>query len=350
MPRELSSDTKRIYWWAWRWPWASAKDIARVTGLNPRAVSNALTRGREERRGWLLSARLGRTSQAADRYVFTNKGIEEMGIQFGWEPFWWHTAEAVRALARRLEIVELAYAYLPGFWQSNAVSSPKCYVFWEWEDTAWQTGETIIRPEMIETDWSNAVLLGFCWLQNGGPFEAVASYYNGNRDHGLVHIPIMWRGSFQGPDDISGVLQDMEKVLVEDKRWGETAFNPGYRWPLPWGHCFLHGPRRRSGAAAKLVGEQRERNKSSAARATLAIIDAQGQVVHTMLPPASRWSALRPPPPHVGELKDIKSAVDSLGKRAYPTVNGKAGLAGLPLGRRLSRGDPGADIGIHGGG
>lgn len=59
MPRELSSDTKRIFWWAWRLQWASAADIARVTGLKANAVSTVLNRGREERRGWLLSARLG---------------------------------------------------------------------------------------------------------------------------------------------------------------------------------------------------------------------------------------------------------------------------------------------------
>ena len=262
-----------------------------------------------------------------------------MGKRFGWEPFWWHTAEAVRAFARRLEIVELAYAYLPGFWQSNAVSSPKCYVFGEWEDTAWQTGETIIRPEMIETDWSNAVLLGFCWLQNGGPFEAVASYYNGNRDHGLVHIPIMWRGSFQGPDDISGVLQDMEKVLVEDKRWEKLPSTQVIDGPYP-GVIVFCTDRVAAAVLQRNWWESSASNKSSAATATLAIIDAQGQVVHTMLPPASRWSALRPPPPHVGELKDIKSAVDSLGKRAYPTVNGKRAWQSF----RSADGSPGVTL------
>ena len=34
MPRELSSDTEKSYWWLWYLPWASDADIARVTGLN----------------------------------------------------------------------------------------------------------------------------------------------------------------------------------------------------------------------------------------------------------------------------------------------------------------------------
>ena len=107
MPRSLSEDTKSIYLWLWRLPWAAGADIARITGLKQNKVSNALKRG--ERRGWLRSARLGRVFKAVDRFVFSNAGIEEMGRQFGWEPSWWHTANGVRALARRLEVLELAY-------------------------------------------------------------------------------------------------------------------------------------------------------------------------------------------------------------------------------------------------
>ena len=58
MPRELSDDTEYVYWWLWHWPWASAADIARITGLKASAVSNALKRG-ETKLGWFVSARLG---------------------------------------------------------------------------------------------------------------------------------------------------------------------------------------------------------------------------------------------------------------------------------------------------
>ena len=56
-----------------------------------------------------------------------------------------------------------------------------------------------------------------------------------------------------------------------------------------------------------------------------AIIDAQGQVVRAMAPPVSRWSTYRlsPGAGPLKDLKDIKGTVDSLAKRAYPTVNGK---------------------------
>ena len=103
MPRALSSNTKLAYWWAW----ASARDIARVTGLKPIKVSNALKRG--ERRSSSHSDRLGRTFKAVDRYIPSNAG-------------------GARALARRLEVVEMAYRYLPGFWRSNLVSEPTVHV------------------------------------------------------------------------------------------------------------------------------------------------------------------------------------------------------------------------------
>ena len=85
---------------------------------------------------------------------------------------------------------------------------------------AWQTGEPVMRAELVETDWSNGYLDSVHWLKDG-PFEAVATYHNGNRDHGFLHIPILWRGSFQKPDDIAWVRQDMEKVLLEDERWNK---------------------------------------------------------------------------------------------------------------------------------
>ena len=94
MARELSANTVHIYWWLWRLPWASAADIARVTGLKASAISNALTRG-ETKLGWFASARLGRVAPVVSRYVVSNRGVEELQARFGWETFWWHTADGV---------------------------------------------------------------------------------------------------------------------------------------------------------------------------------------------------------------------------------------------------------------
>ncbi len=219
MPRELAADTEYVYRWLWHLPWASAADIARVTGLKASAVSNALKRGETELR-WFVSARLGRVAPVAARYVVANKGVAELHERFDWKPFWWHTADGVGALARRLEVLEMAYNYLPLLWQSNLVSVPKCHVFQEWEEIAWQTGKPVMRAELVETDWSNGYLDSLHWLKDG-PFEAVATYCNGNPEQGSLHIPILWRGSFQKPNDIAWVRRDMEKVLLEDERWNK---------------------------------------------------------------------------------------------------------------------------------
>ena len=199
MPRRLSEDTKSIYRCLWRLPWASAADIARVTDLKQSAVSNALKRG--ERRGWLRSARLGRAVKVADRFVFSNVGIAEMRRQFGWEAFWWHTANGVRALARRLEIVELAYRYLPRFWQSNAVSKPSVWVYANRIADTGPGEPDRMRIQLAEENWYNASLMDFHWLERG-PIEAIASYTNGYHSSGYLRLPVLWRGNFQKPSHV----------------------------------------------------------------------------------------------------------------------------------------------------
>ena len=298
MARKLSTHTEYIYWWLWRWPWASAADIARVTGLKAPAVSNALKRAEGEL-GWVVSARLGRVAPKASRYVFTNKGIAELQERFGWETFWWHTADGVKALARRLEVLEMAYLYLPLLWQSNLVRNPTCYVFQEWEDTAWLTGERVTRAKLVETDWSNGRLIEFVWLKEG-PFAAVAIYRNDNPDDGILIIPVLWRGSFQKPRDIAWVRDDMKRALVQDERWHKLDLDQSLGEYYPGMVIFC--PDR---VAAAVV----QRNCVKSLRgldlmAWPAIIDAQGQVVRAMNPPAARWSSFNLPP-GAGPLKDI---------------------------------------------
>ena len=336
MARKLSADTEYIYWWLWRWPWASAADIARVTGLKAPAVSNALKRGETEH-GWLVSARLGRVAPVASRYVVTNKGVAELQKQFGWTPFWWHGADGILALARRLEVLEMAYKYLPLLWQSNLVRSPRCHVFREWEDIAWLTQEPVTRANLVETDWSKARLVGFYWLK-GCPFEAVANYRNDNPGDGFLCIPVLWRGSFQKPKDITGVRQDMEKVLVRDERWHKLpmAQSLGHYFP---GMVILCPDR----VAAAVVNRNWSKTLESRHLVTdvawPAIIDAQGQVTRAMNPPVSRWSHFYPPS-GAGPLKDIKETVDSLGKGAYAAVNGQRAFRAF----RAVDGSPGATL------
>ena len=315
MPRALSSNTKRIYWWAWRWPWASAKDIARVTGIKENTVSNALRRG-EKKLEWFVSARLGRTSKAVDRYVFTKKGIEEMGGQFGLEPFWWHAADSVRALARRLEVLEMAYRHLPDLWQSNAVSKPHVWMIADMPRLT-DSGETTSRPELLELNWSEARLHGFHWLKTG-PFEAIATYSNGYSDADLLYLPILWRGFFQKPNDIAQVRRDMHEVLVEDERWESLPRNQGVLGDYFPG-MVIFCPDRVS--AAMVQRNWLESATLRQNRATPAILDAQGQVIRAMDPPLSLWRAPRMPP-RGGDPGNICRTVSSLGDGAYAAING----------------------------
>ena len=318
MARKLSADTESIYWWLWRWPWASAADIARVTGLKASAVSNALKRGETEL-GWFVSERLGRVAPVTSRYVVTNKGIQELQERFGWEIFWWHTADGVLALARRLEVLEMAYLYLPLLWQSNLVSNPSCYVFREWEDTAWLTGKPVTRAELVESDWSNGRLFDFVWLKEG-PFEAVAIYQNDNPDDRFLIIPVLWRGAFQKPRDIAWVRQDMKQALVQDERWHKLNMDQSLGQYFPGMVIFC--PDRVAAAVVRRNWLKTLTGRDFVAEvAWPAIIDAQGQVVRAMNPPVARWSNFYLPP-GAGPLKDIGRAVDSLGKGAYAAVNG----------------------------
>ena len=335
MARKFSTDTENIYWWLWHWPWASAADIARVTGLKAPAVSNALKRGEREL-GWVVSARLGRVARVASRYVVTNKGVAELHERFGWEIFWWHSADGVLALARRLEVLEMAYLYLPLLWQSNLVRVPRCHVFREWEEIAWQNGEPVTRAELVETDWSKARLVGFRWLKDG-PFEAVAIYQNDNPDDGYLCIPVLWRTSFQKPGDIARVRKDMERVLVEDARWSKLPMKQSLGDYFPGMVIFC--PDRVAAAVVQRNWLHSLEGKSRDHGAWPAIIDAQGQVVRAMNPPVSRWSHYHPPP-GAGPLEDIKRTVDSLGNGPYATVNGTRAFQAF----RAIVGSPGATL------
>ena len=306
MPRKLSELTILVYWWTWRWPWVSAADIARVTGLRPSMVSNVLRRG--QRRGWFVSARLGRVFDAVDRYALTNEGVEALHELFGWERFWWHTAAGLRALARRLDVLELAYFYLPDFWRSNAVSRPTAWVYQE-------VGPT--RTELVETSMWDSVLVQFCWMKSG-PFEAIASYSNGTSDS-MMHIPLLWRGPFQKPSQVSWVRHEMKGVLVEDKRWPDLpqahvlgTFYPG---------MVIFCPDRVSAAMARRTWAESLTTREHATRA--AIIEAEtGQVVQAMQPPMDCWETYYLPP-HGPVLTDDSPPVLAPSSRAYLSTNGE---------------------------
>ena len=325
MARGLSRLTVSIYEYLWYMPWACAGDIVRFGDPSAskkeaealaRAVSNVLARG--EGKEWLVSARLGRVRNAVDRFVFTNAGVEEFEKKYGWKHYWWHTANGVKALARRLEVVEMAYFYLPQLWRSNLVSSATAYVFRDEPGTAWITGEPVMRASLVESEWGKGRIYTFYWQQSG-PFEAVLGYTNGNEDDGALLFPLLWRGNFQRPSDIASVRRAMDKVFIEDERRSKLNMDQAAEGPYYPGAVVLCPDRVAAAVLQRNCVESMTRREDIAA---VAIIDAQGQVVRPMMPPTSRWRNFIHPPPG-GRLGDIERAVALLSTGAYAAVNGK---------------------------
>ena len=133
-------------------------------------------------------------------------------------------------------------------------------------------------------------------------------------------------------------------MLLEDERWNKLPRGQALGNYYPGMVIFC--PDR---VAAAVVQRNWLQSLTSPALAAMpAIIDAQGQVVRAMARPVSRWWTYRQSP-GAGPLKDIKGTVDSLAKRAYPTVNGKRAFRAF----RAIDGSPGvtleqisADIGV----
>ena len=116
----------------------------------------------------------------------------------------------------------------------------------------------------------------------------------------------------------------------------QAAYGTGARGLLPGHGDILSGPRRRCGGAAELVAELDE--SGACGNAGHHRCPGPGGPGHAP-PPVSRWSTYRLSP-GAGPLKDIKGTVDSLAKRAYPTVNGKRAFRAF----RAIDGSPGVTL------
>ena len=316
MPFSISWETIEVLKWLWFLPWASAADIARITYIPEQSVSNILNRRRKA--GWLKSARLGRVSKSVDRFVFSNTGIQEVQDRWRWQIFWWHSPSSLRKLAGRLEVLEMAYLYLPSLWRSNLVSEPSCWVYEDRPDISERTGEPIMRAALVKHDWRRGSLRGFNWMKDG-PFEAIAIYENTEHDDGLFSLPVLWRGNFQQARDIADVRSDMRRALIEDERWYKLtqaqALAPEHRPAMVVFTPDL--------VSAAVVKRHLMESLNRQSRITAAIITAQGEVVQSMSVPTSWWENYYLPPRGTGRrLGNIAVMVDGLTRGVYAALNG----------------------------
>ena len=324
MPRALSDFTEETLRRLWYRPWASAADIVLDMQVNCqdvtlqavefRDVDNALAPA--VARGWLLREKLGRIRDLVWRYVFSEAGVEEMHRRFGWPIFWWHTAKGVRDLSRRLELVELAYLYLPQLWRSNLISNRRCYVYRDRLEIAGQTGEPVMRSELVGRDWRYGRLVEFHWMDKG-PFELIVTYDDGGHSEDRLHLPILLRTDFQKKADSESLMRDRGNHLVQDERWlrlpqaqaESLHYRPG---------AVVFSPNRVSAAMAQRHWLESLTGNNAT---TVAIMDAQGQVVRQMNPPTAWWRGFQPPSPAT-KLGDISGVVEGLKTGAYAAVNG----------------------------
>ena len=298
-------------------PWASAADLARVTLFEESAVANVLFRARNKK--LLLSTKLGRLNPAVARFIFSESGVKELHERYGWTISWWHSASGVRDLAGRLEVVEMAYTYLPLLWQSNLVDEKGCYVYGKRKGPLLEGGEPRVSWELQLTDWTHGRIKSLCWLERGR-FEVIVSYWDGWSPENVVYVPVLWRTKYQLRSGIEGVRRDMRQVFVEDERWksllsGQVT-SPEYR---P-GAVVLCPDRVSAAMVQRHMLESWDGNKSI----KIAIIDGAGQVIRSMRRPSSLWADFVNPSRQlaVSDIKDISGAVQKLGEGPAAAVNG----------------------------
>ena len=204
MARPLSKKTIAILGALWWLPWVSASELAAILSrelrLETAAVNNVLKRA--EKRGWLTSATLGRERDAQLRWVYTNAGVE-WGEKQGWERQWWHRAAGVRALARRIQILEAVYEMLANLPSSNLLANGRIHVFRSRVEVNERTGEPMRRWRLDEAQWRDAVLVKFMWVEKKR-FDAVLGFAFGGGEAAdgtelpwdIVYIPVLWCGRF----------------------------------------------------------------------------------------------------------------------------------------------------------
>ena len=317
MPRRITYSTFEILRWLWMMPWASAADLARVTLFEESAVANVLFRAGKKK--LLLSTKLGQLNPAVARFIFSEVGVEEFHGRHGWTISWWHSASGVRDLAGRLEVVEMAYKYLPVLWQSNLVDESECYVYGKRKGPLLEGGEPRVSWELQLADWTHGRIKSLCWLERGR-FEAIVSYWDGWSPENVVYVPVLWRTKYQLRSGIEGVRRDMRQVFVEDERLRslstEQVTSPEYR---P-GAVVLCPDRVSAAMVQRHMLESWDRNKFI----KIAIIDGEGQVIRSMRRPSSLWADFVNPSRQlaVSDIKDISGAVQKLGEGPAAAVNG----------------------------
>ena len=316
MPRRRSYSTDRILYCLWFAPWASAGDLADMTGLdrlNPkylRLINNVLAR--ERRQGRLYRERLGRYFQAVERHIFTPEGLDYYSQRYYWPLHWWHTNPG--ALLARLQMLEITYTICGRLFQSNALQESACWVIQETPGLSERTGEPVTYVAATQEDWRRAVLTSFYWFDTG-PFDAVAVYVDGQARGHTLYLPILWRGRYPRAGDMARLPQDLSEMLEQDYRWVQAvestyrAHDPSILVLTPdlaaagmAQRRWLDGlPRGAGGTHAGFVSYRGRGHVSPDAPP-----EAHSDVLRALPAPTAKWSGIKRPAAPAGSLGDLE--------------------------------------------
>ena len=327
MPRRLSPTTIGILKQLWMMPWASATELHAILAasapLAPSTVSNALARCK--RRGWLLSVSLGRERDTVNRRIISNAGLD-WGGEMGWRREWWHSATGYRALAGRIQVVEVVHETMLNLFRSNLVRDNSIEVFESYPDVVERTGEPITGWQLAKAYWVGAQVCSFAW-QEKGPLDAVVGYYAvaGAGAYGTVRsadilpIPVRLFNRFHRQRDVANIRRQMKKILRERDEKSSLSMDQalhGDFYPGVVGVCT-------DGAAAALVNcHYLGTSGLKSDHVALGIMDLQDHAVRPMSRPTNWWT--RPEqaarPRAVGNLARM---VELLQRGPYAAVNGR---------------------------
>ena len=291
----LSVDTLAVFRHLWFMPWASAGDIARVSGFKEPAVANVLRRGVAN--GLLFTVQMGRVRRAVQRYGFTFAGVSEFEERPGFPRQWWHSEKGLAALAKRLHILEVVYEVMPRLWQSNLVADSLI--------------QSLVEPGQVQgIDYRKSRLTGLWWLQHG-PLDAVALYESEGWPGVKLFLPVAWRGSFHRGAELRSWLREMDRVLEAHPGWGTPELRDDTWRPGMVLVC-------RDRLVGVKVGRELDRR---AEPVEMAMVDEQGQVVRPMGKITSVWDTLILPDEDtaLGEPQRVKNRLEA---GPFAAVNG----------------------------
>ena len=212
---DLNDRLLLVLYWLWRMPWASAVQLADVTGFTDTSITMMLTRNDElVRRVWL-----GRGKERVFKYIFSPLGVWHMETAYKWKRGWPHTASALRTTFEQMEFADFCYDRLPSLPGSAMLGAQTSVTY---------PHRRIPGERFQVTEYEHSLkLVDLIWRPGDTLF--VVSVYEAEDDPSLrIYLPVTYYSSYQRPADVRSWRAEMEKTLIPGKFWGDGP--PDEEW------------------------------------------------------------------------------------------------------------------------